>query len=61
FYFSARSFLYHQVRNMMGSLLNVGTGQWSVEDFKNAFEACDRKRGGPTAPAQGLYFLRVDY
>ncbi len=61
FYFSARSFLYHQVRNMVGSLLYVGDGHWSAEDFAAAFAACDRKRGGPTAAAHGLYFLKVDY
>ena len=57
----ARSFLYHQVRNMVGTLTMVGTDQWSVEDFKTAFEACDRTKGGPTAPAHGLFFLNVTY
>lgn len=61
FTFSARSFLYHQVRNMVGSLFLVGTGQWQVGDFEAAFRACDRKKGGPTAPPQGLYFMGVDY
>lgn len=61
FYFSALSFLHHQVRNMVGSLLYVGTGKWSVSDFKNALEACDRTKGGPTAPACGLYFMNVAY
>lgn len=61
FYFTARSFLYHQVRNMVGTLIYVGTGQWSVDDFRAAFEAKDRKRGGPKAPPQGLYFIGVDY
>lgn len=53
----ARSFLYHQVRNMVGSLALVGKGRWSVDDFAAAFKAADRSKGGPTAPAQGLYFL----
>jgi len=57
----ARSFLYHQVRNMVGSLTLVGTGQWSVADFADAFAAADRKRGGQTAPPQGLYFVSVRY
>lgn len=61
FYFSAKSFLYHQVRNMVGTLFLIGTGQWQLEDFKKAFEARDRKAAGPTAPPQGLYFLRATY
>ena len=58
---SARSFLHHQVRNMVGTLVLVGSGKWTVEQFKSAFEACDRTKGGPTAPPQGLYFQSVDY
>ncbi len=61
FYFSAPSFLYHQVRNIVGSLILVGKGKWSREDFLNAFKSCDRTKGGPTAPAHGLYFLSADY
>ncbi len=57
----ARSFLYHQVRNMVGSLGYVGTGYWRFDDFKAAFEACDRTKGGPTAPAHGLHFWSVTY
>lgn len=57
----ARSFLYHQVRNMVGTLAMVGSGQWSVDDFAAAFAAADRAKGGPTAPAHGLCFVRVDY
>ncbi len=58
---SAKSFLYHQVRNFVGSLKLVGEGRWSIADFKMAFEAADRSRGGPTAPPEGLYFVGVDY
>lgn len=61
FKFGAKSFLYHQVRNMVGSLFFVGTGQWSVADFQQAFEAKDRTKAGPTAPPQGLYFTGVRY
>jgi tRNA pseudouridine38-40 synthase len=57
----ARSFLYHQVRNMIGTLVMVGTGKWSVADFAAAFAAHDRARGGPTAPPHGLYFAEVFY
>ncbi len=58
---SARSFLYHQVRNMVGTLALVGAGQWSLDDFSAAFAACDRRAGGPTAPPQGLCFESVTY
>jgi len=58
---SAKSFLYHQVRNIVGSLELVGQGKWSEADFISAFEACDRKKGGPTAPADGLYFDYAEY
>jgi tRNA pseudouridine38-40 synthase len=57
----ARSFLYHQVRNMVGTLAMVGGGQWSLADFTSAFAACDRTKGGPTAPADGLVFWEVMY
>ena len=61
FLVKVRSFLHHQVRNMVGSLVEVGLNRWSIDDFKSAFEACDRTKGGPTAPASGLYFQKVDY
>lgn len=61
FLVKARSFLHHQVRNMVGTLVEVGLGRWTVEDFKAAFDACDRTKGGPTAPACGLYFQKVEY
>ena len=58
---SARSFLYHQVRNFAGALVYVGTGKWSVADFKKAFDAKDRTKGAISAPAEGLYFMKVEY
>ena len=57
----AKSFLHHQVRNMVGTLELVGEGKWTLEKFKKAFQACDRTKGGPTAPAEGLYFESVEY
>ncbi len=57
----ARSFLYHQVRNMVGTLSWVGQGKWSKEDVTCALEACDRTRAGPTAPAEGLFLVGVSY
>lgn len=61
FHVEGRSFLHHQVRNMVGSLTLVGDGKWQIENIKEALEARDRKAGGPTAPACGLYLVRVDY
>ncbi|MEL7200511.1 MAG: tRNA pseudouridine(38-40) synthase TruA [Pseudomonadota bacterium] len=57
----ARSFLHHQVRSMVGSLVMVGRGRWSSADFEAAFKACDRTRCGPVAPPDGLYFVKADY
>ncbi len=57
----ARSFLHRQVRSMIGSLVEVGSGRWSEGDFKAALEAADRSRCGQVAPAHGLYLVRVDY
>lgn len=58
---SAKSFLHHQVRNIMGSLVLVGQHKWSIADFKAALNAKDRTKGGPTAPAEGLYFESIKY
>jgi tRNA pseudouridine38-40 synthase len=58
---SARSFLHHQVRSLVGSLKLVGEGRWSPGDLKAALEARDRTRCGAVAPANGLYLVRVDY
>lgn len=60
-YFSARSFLHHQVRNIVGTLKLVGEGKWTKQQVIDALEAKDRKAGGPTAAAEGLYFEKVDY
>lgn len=57
----AKSFLHHQVRNMVGSLVMVGEGKWPVEQMRTSLEAKDRTKGGPTCPADGLYLIRVDY
>ncbi len=60
-FIAAQSFLYHQVRNIVGSLALVGQGKWSAAHFKTIFEAKDRTKAGPTAPAEGLYFLAAKY
>ena len=58
---SARSFLHHQVRSMVGSLAKVGRGDWPVSEPRAALDARDRARCGPVAPPDGLYFVRVEY
>jgi tRNA pseudouridine38-40 synthase len=57
----ARSFLHHQVRNMVGTLKLVGDGRWTRADVAAALAARDRAQGGPTAPADGLYLTGVRY
>ena len=61
FDFTAQSFLHHQVRNIVGTLKKIGEGSWPEEDMATILAAKDRSRAGPTAPAHGLYFMRVDY
>lgn len=58
---SARSFLHHQVRSMVGSLKLVGEGKWSRRDMQHALDSRDRSACGPVAPSDGLYLVRVDY
>ena len=57
----ARSFLHHQVRNIVGSLTWVGDGKWTCAHLKSVLAAKDRRVGGPTAPADGLYLTGVRY
>ena len=57
----ARSFLHHQVRNMVGTLKLVGAGKWRVAHVAEALAARDRRAGGPTAPPEGLYLVEVIY
>jgi tRNA pseudouridine38-40 synthase len=57
----ARSFLHHQVRNMVGTLALVGQGKWTARQVAKALAARDRSKAGPTAPPEGLYFLSVRY
>ncbi len=57
----AKSFLHHQVRNMVGTLKMVGDGKLKPEDIKTILEAKDRSKAGATAPACGLYLSKVVY
>lgn len=60
-YIEARSFLHHQVRNIIGNLKMVGEGKWPPEKIKDVLEARDRTLAGPTGSPDGLYFLKVGY
>jgi tRNA pseudouridine38-40 synthase len=60
-YASARSFLHHQVRSMVGSLKLVGEGKWRPQDVAKALDARDRSACGPVAPPEGLTLMRVIY
>jgi tRNA pseudouridine38-40 synthase len=57
----ARSFLHHQVRNLVGTLKFVGEGRWPIERMAAALQAKDRTVAGPTAPPEGLALIRVGY
>ena len=59
--FLAKSFLYNQVRIMVGTLKDVGTGLISVEDMKKIINKKNRKYAGATAPSKGLILKRVSY
>ncbi len=59
--FEARSFLHHQVRNMVGTLKLVGEGRWPAAQVRTALEARDRRAAGPTAPPDGLTLVNVSY
>lgn len=61
FSFHGNGFLYHMVRNIVGTVADVGLGRWSQEDFARILAARDRKAASPTAPACGLYLCSVDY
>jgi tRNA pseudouridine38-40 synthase len=58
---SARSFLHHQVRSMVGTIMLAGAGRWNVNDVRQALAAKDRTRCGAMAPPCGLYLVGVDY
>ncbi len=54
-------FLYHMVRNIVGTLVDVGLGRTSVDGFREILEARDRRKAGVTAPPQGLFLENVRY
>lgn len=60
-YAKGRSFLHHQVRNIVGTLEWVGRGRWQPIQVAEALAARDRTAAGPTAPPDGLCFMGVQY
>ena len=54
-------FLHHMVRNMVGTLMEVGRGKLTPRDVLRILAARDRSQAGPTAPAQGLCLVKVEY
>jgi tRNA pseudouridine38-40 synthase len=57
----ADGFLYNMVRAIAGTLMNVGRGYWPEGKVAEILEAGDRREAGPTAPASGLFLMRVSY
>jgi tRNA pseudouridine38-40 synthase len=57
----ANSFLRHQVRNTVGSLISIGKGRLTIDEFQRIIEAREPGLAGPAAPARGLHLKRVDY
>jgi tRNA pseudouridine38-40 synthase len=57
----ADAFLMHMARNIVGTLVDVGLGRFSMDDVKQMLLSCDRCKAGRTAPAHGLYLLKVSY
>jgi tRNA pseudouridine38-40 synthase len=61
FLITGNGFLKHMVRNIIGTLLQVGEKKVNVEKFVEILKSCDRTKAGPTAPAQGLYLKEIKY
>lgn len=61
FVVEADGFLHHMVRNMVGTLIEVGRGRREAADIARIIDSRDRRTAGPTAPAQGLFLARIWY
>ena len=57
----ANGFLQYMVRTIVGTLIEVGRGKMNPKEIPGIFEARDRQRAGPTAPAKGLHLVSVEY
>ena len=58
---TANGFLKHMVRNLVGTLVEIGLGKYTPEDMGQILEARNRSRAGATAPPQGLFLVNVEY
>lgn len=58
---SGDGFLYNMVRNVVGTLVEIGRGHWPPERMSSILAACDRRAAGPTAPAHGLTLMQIAY
>lgn len=61
FTFHGNGFLQNMVRIMVGAILEVGFGRMTLQQLREVLESPERQKAGPTAPAQGLCLLEVDY
>ncbi len=57
----ANAFLHHMVRNIVGTLLKVGRGERDINWVQTVLDSRDRRKAGPTAEPQGLYFVKAFY
>jgi tRNA pseudouridine38-40 synthase len=57
----ADRFLKQMIRALVGTVVEIGQGKRSSRAMKEILEAADRRAAGYTAPAHGLYLVRVDY
>ncbi|HHL32973.1 MAG TPA: hypothetical protein ENJ30_01255, partial [Desulfobulbaceae bacterium] len=61
FFLTGDGFLRHMVRNIVGTLIPVGRGKMSKAEFTAVLNGRDRRAAGPTAPACGLFLVRIYY
>ena len=58
---SARSFLHHQVRSIVGCLEKVGCGKWAPEKIQEILLSKERSKCAALAPSNGLYLTKIEY
>jgi tRNA pseudouridine38-40 synthase len=61
FHISANRFLRNMVRAIVGTLIDIGTGKTTIDDFKNIIESKNRSNAGTSVPAKGLFLTKVEY